>query len=175
MRTNSFFTHLKYDVRCVIYDFMDLPPILHSNVGFVMSCKQAKAETKRAATQNVNRFIKALQATAQQQGHHFIWSKFAPTTKFADLNNISISVGWDFIVHLDWVWQLLSCYFSRVTVACKSAAELQALDRTAHSIQVHMPAAVVGLLYRNVFCRLKANVFLRVLARCIKEGREGQS
>jgi hypothetical protein len=41
MRINSFFTHLNYDVRCLIYDLLDLPPISHENRGLVLSCKDA--------------------------------------------------------------------------------------------------------------------------------------
>jgi hypothetical protein len=61
IRQNSFFAHLNHDVRCVIYDLLDLPPISLSCLGLVLSCRQALAESERIAVVQLNRFLGNLQ------------------------------------------------------------------------------------------------------------------
>lgn len=61
----SFFEHLNYDVRQIIYQYMEehLPPVSHSlkYSGFALSCKQAYKETQQPAMQGLRQFLKDFQ------------------------------------------------------------------------------------------------------------------
>jgi hypothetical protein len=57
MRANPFFTYLNHNVHCLVYDLLDLPPISHASLGFVLSYKEAYIETSTAAAWNLNRYL----------------------------------------------------------------------------------------------------------------------
>jgi hypothetical protein len=61
----SFFEHLNYDVRQLIYQFMEnhLPPVSHSlkYAGFSLSCKQAYNEVHHPALKGLRRFLEDFQ------------------------------------------------------------------------------------------------------------------
>ena len=57
----SFFEHLNYDVRQIIYRYMEnhLPPVSNSNeyMGFALTCKQAYLELRQPAVRGLRRFL----------------------------------------------------------------------------------------------------------------------
>ena len=61
----SFFEHLNYDVRQMIYQYMedDLPPVSHSfeYIGFAFTCKQAYVELRQPAVRGLRRFLQNFQ------------------------------------------------------------------------------------------------------------------
>ena len=61
----SFFEHLNYDIRQIIYQFMEdhLPPVSHSleYIGFALSCKQAFREVRQPAVKGLRRFLEDFQ------------------------------------------------------------------------------------------------------------------
>ncbi|KAL1593881.1 hypothetical protein SLS60_010614 [Paraconiothyrium brasiliense] len=66
----SLFEHLNYDVRQIIYQFMEnhLPPVSHSlkYAGFALSCKQAYAEIRQPAIKGLRRFLEDFQRYFQR-------------------------------------------------------------------------------------------------------------
>jgi hypothetical protein len=66
MRINYFFTDLNHDVRCLIYDLLELLPVSHENLGLVLSCKNAYTETSTAAARNFNRYLEDKASTTKQ-------------------------------------------------------------------------------------------------------------
>jgi hypothetical protein len=128
MRANSFFAHLNYDVRCLIYDFLDLPPISHSCLGLIMSCKEAKADTTPAAARNLKRYLTETQRSFNRHGYSLILPIIALDADHNDLKDITITTSW-WTVYEPWhgLSKLLGCYFSTVTIVCKTPQEMAAL------------------------------------------------
>ncbi|KAJ4346921.1 uncharacterized protein N0V89_010854 [Didymosphaeria variabile] len=66
----SFFEHLNYDVRQIIYQFMEnhLPPVSHSlhYAGFALSCKQAYTEIRQPAMKGLRRFLEDFQRNLER-------------------------------------------------------------------------------------------------------------
>jgi hypothetical protein len=44
VRDNSFFTHLNYDIKAIIYDYLDLPPLSHETLGLLLSYRESLEE-----------------------------------------------------------------------------------------------------------------------------------
>ncbi|KAF2826850.1 hypothetical protein CC86DRAFT_369987 [Ophiobolus disseminans] len=140
MRENSFFTHLNYDVRCMIFDLLDLPPISHDSLGLVLSCRKAVDETEQAAVRGLNRRFASIIATTARKDPIPPPSKFPHSASFADMGRITITVGWEYMCepfrNVAFLEEVLSYYFSEVTIVCKTAEKSQALTDTA-SVQTH--------------------------------------
>jgi hypothetical protein len=84
------FTHLSYDVRCLIYDLFDLPPISHACLGLVISCKEGYAETSVAAARHLDKYLKDKETAAKRDGFRLVVPKLSLDASFASLQNITI-------------------------------------------------------------------------------------
>ncbi|KAL7775872.1 hypothetical protein CFE70_006284 [Pyrenophora teres f. teres 0-1] len=133
VRVNSFFTHLNLDVRCMIYDLLELPPVSNANLGLVLSCKQAYVETETSAVRNFNRLLKKTEAEVaelettkaehetmgirlQTKGARLEVSPYPFTSKFSELRNLTIGVSWPIIQRPILIEQLLACHLSKLTL-----------------------------------------------------------
>jgi len=128
IRAKSFFNHLNYDIRCMIYDLLDLPPISHVCLGLILSCREALAETEQAAVRGLNCRLADLEVVAECRSHRHMLNKFPFTATFADLNKISIEICWStgLTKYFPALEALLSYYFSQVTMVCKADTEFEA-------------------------------------------------
>tara|TARA_R110002003_G_scaffold175_3_gene14193 strand:+ start:29142 stop:30158 length:1017 start_codon:yes stop_codon:yes gene_type:complete len=140
IRTNSFFTQLNYDVRCLVYNHLDLPPLSHSFVGFVMSCREALNETEQIAALQVNRYLEGIRVAAAQQGHCLLMPTLPIGSSYANLSEITITCRWKDVSHrYHAVQTLLATYFSRVTFDCKTKQEFKALANASQLASVMVP------------------------------------
>jgi len=134
IRAKSLFNHLNYDVRCMIYDLLDLPPISHACLGLVLSCREALAETEQAAVRGLNRRLADLGVIAVCRSHRHMLNKFPLGATFADLNKITIELCWStgLIRYPPVLEALLSYYFSQVAIVCKATTEFEAGSSQIH-------------------------------------------
>jgi hypothetical protein len=123
LRANSFFTHLSYDIRCLIYDLLELPPISHKCLGFVLSCQQALSETERAAVRNLNLYLTNVVAGCEQPAYQPLVPHFPPDAKFGHLTEITMVITSDWLNDKPnlYLKDLLRCYFSKVTFRYQAA------------------------------------------------------
>jgi hypothetical protein len=125
LRANSFFTHLNHDIRCLVYDLLELPPISHQCLGFVMSCQQALNETERAAVRNLNLYLTNVVAWYELLPCRPLISHFSPNARYSHLKEITVTIT---SVRSDnkqneYFSDLLGCYFSKVTFQTKAAKQ----------------------------------------------------
>jgi hypothetical protein len=129
IRQNSFFTHLNHDVRCLIYDLLDLPPISPSCLGLVMSCRQALVETERNAVVHLNRFLENLQQNAQREGGRFKLPSFKLDASYATLSRLNVEIHWRATrnSHHQWtaLYELLGGSSSKVKIISMPTENLE--------------------------------------------------
>ncbi|KAJ4293465.1 hypothetical protein N0V90_008748 [Kalmusia sp. IMI 367209] len=127
----SFFEHLNYDVRQIIYQFMEdhLPPVSHSlkYAGFALSCKQAYTEVRQPAIRGLRRFLDNFQRTLE------IYASTSPriipdiplSSSFTHVRHITIRIPASLVMssfdnQLDkavvTLRPILSGYFQKVTL-----------------------------------------------------------
>lgn len=126
----SFFEHLNYDVRQIIYQYMEdhLPPVSHSAkyMGFALTCKQAYLELRQPAARGLRRFLGNFQRDIEWYAATSI--KVIPEIPlhgtFASIRHITIRVPPSLVIssfetQLDKavvaLRPILSGYFRRVT------------------------------------------------------------
>jgi hypothetical protein len=73
----SLFDRFNYDVRCLIYDFLNLPPISHCCLGFVLSCREALTERERFAAQHLNQYLRDMDNVARQENRRLLTPIFS--------------------------------------------------------------------------------------------------
>lgn len=123
-RLNYFFTHLNHDVRHMIYDFLDLPPISVSCLGLVLCCRQAMVETRPAAAQQLKRRLAAAEAMARKEGRHFFIPKTEEKLEYVSLGRIEIvACSRSYTMESNGIHMLLSCCFSKIKIVCLSQAD----------------------------------------------------
>ncbi|KAH7071278.1 hypothetical protein BKA63DRAFT_70171 [Paraphoma chrysanthemicola] len=143
-RLNSFFTHLNHDIRHIIYDFLDLPPISVSSLGLVLCCQQALLEIKPAAAQQLKRRLAAAEAMARKEGRHFFIPKTEDKLEYVSLGRIEIVACFDkYTMASKGIHMLLGCCFSKIKFVCLSQADYQA------AVLLHKPEEASQLCVRS--------------------------
>jgi hypothetical protein len=66
VRQNSFFTHLNYDVRYMMYEYLDPAIISSEAAGLILSCREAKTEFDSVSMRKVNNMCKQMEDTVEQ-------------------------------------------------------------------------------------------------------------
>jgi hypothetical protein len=131
---------LNYDVRCLVYNHLELPPLSHSLVGLVMSCRKALNETEQIAALQVNRYLKGIRVAAAQQGHCLLKPTLPIGSCYADLSEINITCRWNSVSYrCHAVRTLLTTYFSKVTFDCKTKQEFKPLANASQLASVMVP------------------------------------
>ncbi|KAF2002091.1 hypothetical protein P154DRAFT_562217 [Amniculicola lignicola CBS 123094] len=91
LRSTSFFEHLHFDVRALIYDCMDLPPISHDYVGFILASRQAKKEAHEAVTRALRQYMNGFKRRYELfEKHSIAISGITPNNSFTQLCEIAI-------------------------------------------------------------------------------------
>lgn len=126
----SFFEHLNYDVRQIIYQFMghDLPPVGHCShfSGFALSCKQAHEELRQPAIKSLKGFLDEFQKDLQiyTATNINIVPEISMRSSIKHLQNITIKVPAALVISsfdiqlektIVALRPLLSGYFQKVT------------------------------------------------------------
>lgn len=126
----SFFEHLNYDVRQIIYQYMEdhLPPVSHSleYVGFALSCKQAFREVRQPAVKGLHRFLEGFQNSFERYAATSIKviPDIQPYDTFSSIQHITICIPPSLVIssfdmQLDRavvaLRPILSGYFRKVT------------------------------------------------------------
>jgi hypothetical protein len=120
MRANSFFTHLSRDIRYMIYDLLDLPPISVSCLGFVLSCRGALAEAEQVAALRLKQLLLSFKNELPHDGHQVALPLVSLGAAYRDLNNIKIMCSERTLQDIGKMYLgLLSHYFAKITFVCK--------------------------------------------------------
>jgi hypothetical protein len=128
IRPNSFFTHLNHDIRYMVYNLIDLPPVSLSSLGLVLSCREALAESEQVAKVHLNRHLLAFKSAAKAEGHVVVLPQLPDQPKFCDMSRIKITSREELLFYPSTSFMsLLSYCFSEVTFICKTPEELGAL------------------------------------------------
>jgi hypothetical protein len=128
MRPNSLFTHLNRDVRCLIYDLIDLPPVSHASLGLLLSCKEAYSETSAAAARNLNRYLKNKETVTKEEQYRLVVPKFSLDANFASLQILTIQTSRVMVLtRYHDPLSLISLDFSKITIVVLTNQELNVL------------------------------------------------
>ncbi|KAA8618237.1 hypothetical protein PtrSN002B_005090 [Pyrenophora tritici-repentis] len=188
VRANMFFTHLNLDVRCMIYDLLELPPVGNTNIGFILSCKQAYTGAETAAVRGFNRLLKKTEAEMveletnggrdETPGARLDVSLYPSTSKFSDLRNLRIGVSWPIIQRPVLAKQLLGCHLSKLTLVAIGSDhlrwgdnrdyELQPMDKHDFFFEVHRFFCLIAMHDSCLSCGGFPFRFNRYKAKCIE-------
>ncbi|KAF2272647.1 uncharacterized protein EI97DRAFT_461749 [Westerdykella ornata] len=114
MTSPSFFDRLVYDVRVVIYEHMDLPPLGDGKdfSGLWLSCRQAKKELEAAAAKAARRYLEQFKG-ASKANMGMIMRPLPPLMDLQDLNiRLPIAALWS---DRQWV-PLFTKNFNKVAI-----------------------------------------------------------
>ncbi|KAF1942414.1 hypothetical protein EJ02DRAFT_465780 [Clathrospora elynae] len=67
MRDNSFFTHLNYDVRVMIYEYLDPAAVSVEALGLILSCREAKAEFDPICVRKLHTMFTRMEALVKER------------------------------------------------------------------------------------------------------------
>jgi hypothetical protein len=126
IRANPFFTLLNRDIRYMIYDLLDLPPVSLSCLGFVLSCQEALAATEQVAALRLKQLLLSFESEVPIEWHDIALPTFPPGTAYRDLNNIKIICSERALQDIGEAYRsLLSHYFAKITFVCNSIEGLE--------------------------------------------------
>jgi hypothetical protein len=90
---------LNFDVRLVIYSFLELPPISHEALGIVLSCHQAHDEIEFQACRQVSAYLSSVEENARAQLDAIVEIPTFPTnTIFSAMKDVTIILPF-YLVH----------------------------------------------------------------------------
>lgn len=87
---NFFFARLNYDVRCLIYSFLDVRSISHPCLGCVLSCRDAFKDTEPFAVQHLNQYLRDVDNVSRQENRRLLTPAFSLSATYAELNCIEV-------------------------------------------------------------------------------------
>ncbi len=99
-KAKSFFEHLPYDIRAIIYSYLepkDLPPFTPGfqgpTSGFILSCRLAKEELEAVATVRLSKYLEDFNASVEKSsGFKFHFSDLAENSTMAQLRQVTIMI-----------------------------------------------------------------------------------
>jgi hypothetical protein len=130
-----FFEHLHYDVRVIIYSFLDLPPISMVGVGFGLSCHQALAEIEYCAVSQMNDRLQNIRRISSiKLGAVIGIPTFATSATFNMLKEVTVELSFDFVHDLNrqtmavprqLIFPLLSMRLDRLRLLYRAGKDLR--------------------------------------------------
>lgn len=119
-------TQLNRDIRWMIYDLLDFPPISLSCLGFLLSCREALVEAELVAALQLKQQLLSLKSVIPDRGHHIVLPTFPSGVAFRDLNNIKIMCHEAALNDMGKTFQVLfSHYFMKVTFDARRPRNLK--------------------------------------------------
>ncbi|KAF2109390.1 hypothetical protein BDV96DRAFT_604727 [Lophiotrema nucula] len=184
-QASPFFTKLNYDVRCVIYDYLEYPPISsgRETVGIILSCHQAFAETSEAVARQFSARLKYLSGLWEEcYGHELrLFKEIDLHGGFSKLKELTLRFSTDDLKKLCSCkvatslsfTMLLSMWLDKVTLyICADAAEFAGVgnwhaDDAAHDLNIPRFLRCVGTLIEQQSSRnTQGNVNMRQADKC---------
>jgi hypothetical protein len=141
IRANPFFTLLNRDIRYMIYDLLDLPPMSLSCLGFVLSCREALAEAEQVAALRLKQLLLSFESEVPTEWHEIVLPTFPPGTAYRDLNNIQIICSERALQDIGKAYRsLLSHYFAKISYVCSSIEGLEVSQSLPEPATMRIPS-----------------------------------